>query len=298
MDRARALDPSFHVSDANAPAIAEICVRLDGLPLAIELAAARIPMLPPEAILRRLATRLPLLTRGPRDLPARQHTLRGTIGWSYDLLGPNERSLFRRMAVFAGDSTLDAVEAISSERLDVDVLEALLDHNLVRPVEAGDEPRFDMLETIREFGLERLEVSRESRDVHQRHALYVRSLVESTDLDGPSQNRWVARIESEHDNVRLALSWTLEHDPPAALRLATGPARFWGTRGYLREGLAWLERVLETDDGPLPQRSPGRTSGRPHSHGHWVTLHMRANTASERSPALGSWRTISAARRP
>ena len=252
VERAVEAKSNFEVTNANAPAVAEICVRLDGLPLAIELAAARVRMLPPQAMLARLKSRLPLLTGGARDLPERHQTLRGAIAWSHELLAADEQALFRRLAVFAGGCTLDAVAAVAAgDELDFDIfdgLERLVDHSLLRQTEdATGEPRFGMLETIREYGLEQLENTAEADEAHQRHAGFFQEMVEAAEpsfAGGPEHGAWLDRLETEHDNLRAALRWTLEHEPETALRIAGGLGQFWQMRGYLSEGRAWVDAAL------------------------------------------------------
>jgi predicted ATPase/class 3 adenylate cyclase len=228
VERARAIKPEFEVTNESAPAVAEICVRLDGLPLAIELAAARIKMLPPRAMLQRLGSRLKLLTGGARDLPERQRTLRATIEWSFALLDEGEQLLFRRLAVFSGGRTLEAIEAICDTRSDltVDVFEgvsSLLDKSLLRQEEgANGEPRFVMLETVHEFAREKLQGSGEAEQIKRVHAEYFLTLAEEAypELKGANQLQWLERLEVEHDNMRAALSWTLERkEVEVALRL-------------------------------------------------------------------------------
>ncbi len=252
IDRAQAVKAGFSVDNETAPVIAEICWRLDGLPLAIELAAARIRMLPPQAMLARLEQRLPMLTSGARDAPERQRTLRNTIAWSYDLLEPQEQRAFRQLAVFAGGMTLDAAEAVANPdgRLDLfGSLERLVEHSLLRQ-EAGPEgePRFTLLETIREFGMEQLESAGESEEARRRHADVMIALAEDAELEimqGERQRVWLDRLEAEHDNFRSVLAWTLERqDGLSALRVAAALARFWAVRGYLGEGREWLGRAL------------------------------------------------------
>jgi len=254
VERAVEAQPAFAVTNANAPAVAGICHRLDGLPLAIELAAARIRMLPPQAMLARLQSRLPLLTGGARDLPERQRTLRGAIAWSYDLLTSDEQALFRRLSVFAGGFTLEAAEVVAAgDELGLELfdgLERLVEHSLVRQTETAGEPRFMMLETIREYGLEQLATSGEADEAHQRHAAWVVNLADQE--GGPGQGAWLARLGTEYDNLRAALSWLLVHQPEAALRLVGSVWRFWTMRGHFREGQAWVEQVLAT----VPARSP------------------------------------------
>jgi predicted ATPase len=257
--RARAVKPGFAVDNTNAPAVAEICHRLDGLPLAIELAAARIRLLPPQALLVRLETRLPLLTGGARDAPARQQTLRATIAWSYDLLGVPEQTLFRRLAVFAGGFDFAAVEAVANPAGETDVfagLALLADHSLVQQAEdTGSEPRFTMLETIREFALERLVESGEEAAVRQAHTRWFRELAESEGaLYRSPPELWLNRMDREIDNVRAALTWTLEAGPRGDAQSFTRALWvFWRIRGYFGEGLGWLERSLEGTE-PSAQR--------------------------------------------
>jgi predicted ATPase len=248
IQRAQAAKPDFSVTNDNAPAVAEICHRLDGLPLAIELAAARIRLLPPQALLARLSSRLKLLTRGARDAPTRQQTLRGTIDWSYGLLDEGEQTLFARLAVFQGGCTLEAVEAVSSAEGELDLLEgmaSLVDQNLLQQ-QGEDEPRFAMLETIREYALERLHGAGEDGTIRERHAEYYTTLAETAEpeLTGGDQTIWLERLESEHENLRAALAWFREHGEDGGLRLAAALWRFWLTRGHLTEGRGWLEEVV------------------------------------------------------
>jgi predicted ATPase/class 3 adenylate cyclase len=258
--RAAEVAPGFAVDNETAPAVAELCVRLDGLPLAIELAAARVKVLPPAALLRRLEKRLPVLTGGARDLPARQQTLRDAIAWSYDLLAPDEQALFRRLAVFAGGGTFDAIEAVADPDRHVDLFEAiasLIDKSLVRQREGPDgEPRFWMLETIREFGQERLTASGEDGATRRRHADWCVALAEAVWMDVilPGQERWLARLEAEHANLRAALAWLEDaRDAEAMLRLAGSLWMFWFVRSHLREGKRWTERALALSDQVTPE---------------------------------------------
>jgi predicted ATPase/class 3 adenylate cyclase len=217
VERARALKPDFKVTNESAPAVAEICVRLDGLPLAIELAAARITMLPPKAMLHRLSSRLKLLTGGARDLPERQRTLRATIEWSHALLEEGEQLLFGRLAVFSGGRTLEAIDAICDAEGDLPVeafegVSSLLDKSLLRQEEGPNgEPRFVMLETIHEFAREKLGESAEAEQIKRVHAQYFLTLAEEAnpELKGANQLEWLERLEAEHDNMRAALTWGL-----------------------------------------------------------------------------------------
>ena len=256
--RAQAADPSFRLTDANAPAVAEICRRLDGLPLAIELAAARIKLFSPEALLDRLQNRLTLLTGGARDLPDRQRTMRDAIAWSFGLLSPEEQALFRRLGVFVGGFTLDAAESVmagfSQPRVDViDAIASLVDKSLLRSLEGPDGgTRFGMLETIREYALEQLEREGETAVAHDRHADYFVAVAEHAAVPEytPEEAMYARRLEPEFPNVRTALGWLLDEAPAEldgprrALRLAGAMTRFWGIRGYLRESHTWIERAL------------------------------------------------------
>ncbi len=251
--RAQATKPTFQITTANAHTIAEICVRLDGLPLAIELAAARIKLLSPQALLARLEHRLHLLTSGTRDAPTRQQTLRHTIEWSYNLLEAQEQRLFRRLAVFVGGGTLEAVEALDTALGDptghvLDWVTSLLDKNLLHQTELeGEEPRLVMLETIREYAWEALEASEEAEAMRQAHAVYYLRLAEAAERTwgGPQVGRSFARLVQEHDNLRAAMSWLLERgETEMALRLGGALQGFWHESGSRHEGWHFLERVL------------------------------------------------------
>jgi predicted ATPase/DNA-binding CsgD family transcriptional regulator len=251
--RARTVKPDFAITDENAPAVAEICVRLDGLPLAIELAAARSKLLSPEMMRRRLESRLGTLASGSRDLPARLRTLRGAIDWSYDLLGAYEKTLFARLAVFQGGRTAQAVEAVCGRGLTVDVmdgLESLLNKNLLWQEEGLEGAlRFLFLETIHEYARERLEESGEAETLRKRHAHYFVTLAERAEpeLRGARQGYWFAQLQAEHDNLRTALAWSLRGaDAELALRLVGALRDFWYYAGHIAEGLRWTERALES----------------------------------------------------
>ncbi len=254
MQRARDLVPDFALDATNASAIAVLCRRLDGLPLALELAAARLRVLSPQALLGRLDHRLPLLTAGARDLPERQRTLRATLEWSHDLLTAGERALFRRLAVFAGDATLDVIEVVCLDGADaadaaVDGVAALVDKSLLRRESAlNGEPRFGMLETVREYAREQLAAHGEEEAVRRRHLAHYLALAEHAQprLWGPDQAAWLERLEQDHNNLRAAMAWAMEAgDLGAALRLATAVWWFWWTRGtYVTEGRGWLDALL------------------------------------------------------
>ena len=253
LERARAAKPDFQLTTTNAGVLAEICTRLDGLPLAIELAAARIKLLSPEALLIRLEQRLAVLTQGPRDVPERQQTLRKTLMWSYDLLSEAEQRLFRRLAVFVGGCTLQAVEAVCQMLNDAEenVLEgvsSLMDQSLLQQAQPErEEPPLLMLETIREYGLECLETSGEAEATRRAHAAYYLRLAEEAEphLFGSEQVRWLERLEQEHENLRAALRWCLTgEEREIALRLAGALWPFWWWHGHLREGHTVLTRAL------------------------------------------------------
>ena len=251
--RTQAIQPAFDVTPANARAIAEICVHLDGLPLAIELAAARSKLLPPQALLKRLSHRLEILTGGAQDLPTRQQTLRNTLQWSYDLLNAEEQRLFRHLSVFVGDCTLEAIEAVctalGNETANVlDTIASLIDKSLLQQTEQeGGEPHFMMLETIREFGLECLERQGELEAARRAYARYYLDLAEQAEphLLGPEQLLWFHRLEQELDNLRAILQVAMTRGAEeVALRLGAALLFFWVGRGHGREGRKVLERLL------------------------------------------------------
>jgi predicted ATPase/transcriptional regulator with XRE-family HTH domain/Tfp pilus assembly protein PilF len=253
VERARAIRPDFALTPAVADDVAAICRRLDGLPLAIELAAARIRLLPPRGLLARLEQRLPLLVGGARDLPDRQRTMRDALAWSYDLLSPAEQVLFRRLGVFVGGATLDAVETVCrvGGELEADALEwlaTLVDHNLLLPeAVTATEPRVAMLETMREYALELLAANGELDSLRHRHASYFQTLAEQSEIElqGPDQQAWLPRMELDHDNVRAAVRWALERGEfELGLRLVSGIRYFWHVCGHLTEGRMWTEEML------------------------------------------------------
>jgi predicted ATPase/class 3 adenylate cyclase len=250
VERAQAVRSDFALTPETAPAVAEISRRLDGLPLAIELAAARVRIFPPTALLARLEKRLPLLTGGPRDAPERQRTLGDTIAWSHDLLTEQEQILFRRLAVFVEGAALEAAEAVTNPEGNIDIfsgLERLVEHSLLRSA-AGpdDEPRFLMLETIREYGLEQLEQSGDAEATRRAHAGSFLILAREADaaLRGPKQRTWIERLEIEHANFRAALGWALTGQPEVALGLVGALYGFWAYHGYFTEARDWTERAL------------------------------------------------------
>ncbi len=260
--RAQAVKPDFQVTNANAPAVAAICARLDGLPLALELAAARVKYFPPQTLLARLEQGLSILSGGARDLPARQRTLHGAIAWSYELLSPGEQALLRRFAVFLDGCSWEAAEQVCNapEELPVDLLEglaSLVDKSLLRQEERTEgEARFWMLQTLREFGLERLGEAGEMETTREAHAQYYLTLAEKADrqIRGKEQGFWLTQLEQEHENLRAALSWVLNRarvedkagrqHAEEALRFCAAMRQFWSLRGYIREGRTYLERAL------------------------------------------------------
>jgi predicted ATPase/DNA-binding CsgD family transcriptional regulator len=260
--RAQAVRPEFSLTAANAEAVAEICVRLDGLPLAIELAAARAKLLSPQEIRSRLGQRLALLTGGASDQPLRQRTLRATIDWSYELLPPEDRALFRRLAIFIGGCTLEAAQAVAGEN-DRDILDgiaSLVNKSVLQAETAsGGETRFRMLETIREYALECLIESGEIGATERRHAQFCCALAERAEpqLRGPSQEEWLARLDADYDNLRGALAWSAQPgEAEVGLRLASALWRFWQIRGYLTEGRERVELLLALTNPS--DRTPGR----------------------------------------
>jgi predicted ATPase/DNA-binding SARP family transcriptional activator len=236
--RAQAVEPRFELDTASAPAVARVCRQLDGLPLAIELAAARAKLLTPAEILERLEREPNLLPAGPRDAPARQRTLAATIEWSYDLLRPEERVAFARLGVFVGGCTLEAAESVCDVTLES--LATLVDNNLLRRRDG----RFTMLETVRQFAVERLEDAG-AAEVRRRHAEWLTELAEMLEARTiAGENVWLDRVQPEHDNIRAALAWSLEENPELAVRLAGALRTFWEVRGHLREGVNWLEQAI------------------------------------------------------
>jgi predicted ATPase/class 3 adenylate cyclase len=250
IDRALAVAPDFTVTNENAPAVAEICHRLEGLPLAIELAAARVRVLPPQRMLVELSHRLTFVTGRARDLPTRQRTLRGAIDWSHDLLTGEEQKLFRRLAVFVGGCALEAIESIcilADDTRVLDTIDSLVGKSLLRQAETHGEARFAMLETIREYARERLIADGEAEAVQKRHRDYFLALAEKAapKLLGAEQGGWFERLDREHDNLRSALEWSLsEPGSEGGLRLCSALQRFWWTRGHLSEGREWCARAL------------------------------------------------------
>jgi predicted ATPase len=247
--RARAVDPGFELDEASAPEIAHVCGRLDGLPLAIELAAARSKLLAPAEILERLEREPNLLPAGPRDAPARQQTLAATISWSYDLLGPDERLAFARLGVFVGGWTLEAAEQVC--RTTLETLATLVDNNLLRRRES----RFGMLETVRHFAVERLEEAG-AAEVRRRHAEWLTELAETMSertVSGDDATVWLDRIQPELDNIRAALAWAIENEPELALRMASSLRVFWEVRGHFSEGSRWLEEALARSQESAPE---------------------------------------------
>ncbi|HEY0602297.1 MAG TPA: tetratricopeptide repeat protein, partial [Herpetosiphonaceae bacterium] len=264
--RAQAVDPAFQITSENAAAIAEICLRLDGLPLAIELAAARIKVLSPQTLLARLIAAagqgaLDLLRQGARNLPPRHRTLHATIDWSYALLAPEEQKLFARLAVFLNGWTLDLAETIcrSTDDPSLDVLggvTALIDHSLlVRAAGPDDQQRFAMLATIREYALEQLIRRGEVEALRRSHATAYVAFIEIAHpfLCGPQQQHWLRRLRAEHDNLRAALSWSLNTgELEQALRLAIGLWEFWAVQGLISEGRRWMAQLLAQDGRRYP----------------------------------------------
>jgi predicted ATPase/class 3 adenylate cyclase len=292
-DRARASNPRFALTEANAPVVAEICRRLDGLPLAIELATARSGMLSPQALLSRLERRLKLLRGGARDLPARQQTLRATIDWSYDLLEAGEQVLLARVAIFAGGCTLEAAEAVCDLEGDLDMLaslDGLVDKNLLQSHEGPDgDSRLLMLETIREYGLERLAERRETDSVGRRYANHYLSRAEEAapELLGPLQGAWYERLEADLDNLRASLAWFLAHqEVEATARLAVSVLPFWVSRSHSNEGLRWLNAALTRRD-MLPSPALAKALfAKAFLLLHLGADHQQANTLLEESRAL------------
>jgi predicted ATPase len=233
---ARAAAPGFTLTEGNAQAVAEISRKLDGLPLAIELAAARTRLLPPQALLARLDDRMSVLTSGPRDLPERQRTLKNTLDWSFGLLSATEQALFARLGVFAGSFGWPAATAVAGDAAQMDTLSSLVDSSLIRPEPRDDEPQFSMLETIREYALSRLREAGDWPGTHDKHAAHFLALTRpaESELHGSGQLAWLNRLEPQHDNLNAALSWLLDRRRPAeAVDLLWTTWRFWWLHSYV-----------------------------------------------------------------
>jgi predicted ATPase/class 3 adenylate cyclase len=297
IQRAMAVKADFRVTSENAPSVAEICARLDGLPLAIELAAARVRALTPDALLSRLGERLRLLVGGSRDLPARQQTLRQAIEWSYDLLDPPERKLFWRLSVFMGSFSLDEAELVCgpADDLEMDVLDgvtSMLDKSLVRSIDSP-EPRYLMLETIREFAVEKLEGSGEVQEIRRRHAEAFVRLAEQAEpaMITAKRAEWLDRLERDHDNFRAAHDWCIAGKESAlAFRLLTALWRFWQMRGHLVEATSLAEEVL-TLSGP-EDRSTLRAKALQAAGGIAYWSGDQETTKKHYQEALSIWREI------
>jgi len=297
IERATAVKPDFAITNDNAPAVAEICSRLDGLPLAIELAAARVRFLAPQAILDRLERRLPLLTSGARDLPDRQRTLRGAIDWSYELLDGPERRMFERVAAFAGGWTLEAAEAVCDPgELGVDLLEgmaSLAEKSLIQPMDGDeDETRFTMLQVIREFAGERLDSGPDGELVRRRHALMTAGLVEAAEpeLVRTEIRRWQLRLRREEANIRAAVRWAVEHDEAEiGLRIVGGLWQFWTYWLHVREGRQLLQSVLALPDSSRPTRARAAALGSLAALMYWQG--DAEGATSHYQEALEIWRT-------
>ncbi len=269
-ERAAAAVPEFTITDENAAAIAAIARRLDGLPLAIELAAARIKLLPPQAILGRLDHSLGLLTGGCRDLPDRQQALRATIGWSYELLTEGAKQLLAICSVFAGGASLEVIETVCGAAVDIglpvlDGVAELVDQSLLRQVPRPGLVRYVMLETIREYAAERLEAMPEAEGARGAHAAAFLALVETGGRPhaGLARKDWLERVDTEHNNIRAALGWYREHDPRAALRLAASMSAFWSLRGHHTEGRQRLGELLSLVSEPSAPRPSAAREDRP-----------------------------------
>jgi predicted ATPase/class 3 adenylate cyclase len=294
IERARAVRPDFEVTNENAPAVAEITTRLDGLPLAIELAAARTKLLSPEAMLKRLEHRLSLLTTSRRDLPQRQQTLRGAIAWSYDLLEEEDRRLFGRLSVFRGGFTLEAAETICNPdgELAVDTFErvaSLANKSLLRQMGTEvAEPRFFMLETIREYAAELLSEVPDAHEIRRRHAGFFLDLAESAEpeLTGERQAHWLDALAIEHDNLRSAIEWAVTDDMQVSLRLATALWRFWQMRGHLREGRERIGAILSLPATGNHPRERARALGAAGSIDYWLADFDVAVSRYEESLAI------------
>jgi predicted ATPase/class 3 adenylate cyclase len=306
VERAGAVRPGFRLEQGNAAAIADIVRRVDGLPLAIELAAGRVKMLTPQALLHRLEQRLPLLSGGAQDLPERQRTLRRTIAWSHDLLDAEGQRLFARLAAFRGGWTLESAESVCGPGAAGGVLEglfSLVDNSLVRQEQTRDgDLRFQMLETIREFAAEQLHASDEEAQVRRRHAEHFRDLAEEAEphLMGEGQAEWLQRLEREHDNLRAALDWAETiGEADIALRISAASWRFWQHRSHFAEARARLERILALPGaetrGPSRVRALGALGGIRYWQGDDEAIRRPYEEAAEIAREIGEPRLLARA---
>jgi len=306
VQRAQATSAEFELTSDNAGVVAAICRRLDGLPLALEMAAPWIRLLPPEALLDRLTHRLQMLVGGAPDLPDHQRTMRATLQWSYGLLSESERALFRRLSVFAGGAPLAAVEVVcqAAGRLPgtmLDTAAGLLDKNLAESAPGAPDLRLGLLETMREYGRELLEASGEAEATARAHAAFCLGLVRDAEpaLRGPDQARWLSELEREHDNLRAALRWTLDRrEHEMGLELAGRLARLWESHGHWQEGLAWFDALLGRTDGIMSEaraRVLGAAGILRSRHGDFVGAEAHYEASLEVSRALGDQRGIAEA---
>jgi predicted ATPase/class 3 adenylate cyclase len=292
VERAAAVRHEFVLDDRNAPAVAGIVARLDGLPLAIELAASRVNLLSPQGLLDRLEQRLSLLETDSRDLPERQQTLRAAIGWSHDLLDDEQRRVFARISVFAGGFSLEAAEAVCSHGLNLGLLHglaALVDSSLMTRVETMDgRVRFRSLETIREFGRERLDDYPEGADVRRRHAWYVVAMAEAAEPELlTAHSTWLERLEEEHDNIRAALRWSIDSgEAEAGLRIAGALWRFWQVRSHLAEGRRWVEELLLVPAAQTRTTARAKALGAEGSLAYFTSDREKLRRAYEESLAI------------
>jgi len=276
VDRARAVRPGFELTEGNAAAVAEICRRLEGLPLAIELAAARTRLLDPATLLDRLAASLDALGTGAVDLPERQRTLRATVEWSVDLLDDPERSLLEVTAVFVDGRTIQAASQVAGvdEHRALELSEALARHSLIYPDGTGPGPRSRMLETVREFVGERLAARPDAVEVGRRHAEYYRALAEQADqpLRGPGQNEWLERLQAEGGNLAAAVRWYLAHDTGPLPHLFRVLWLFWTRRDREREARPWVEQLLP---------AAGTLDGQAQAELAWVAAVLAVDTGDD-----------------
>ncbi len=295
VERVRDAQVGFALTEANAAPVAEICRRLDGLPLALELAATWVKVMPAATLRDRLERRLPLLTRGSRTAPVRQQTLRAAIDWSYDLLSTSEQEVFHRLSVFVGGFDMAAAESVAGQGGERDValsVASLLNKSLLRREGSDHAVRFHMLETVREYGLEQLDIRGETNTVRDAHATHYLGLADQAapQLDGARNPAWLGRLAADHDNLHAALTWLDgNEDAERLLRLATDLWLFWYGRGHLGEGLRWLQRALALDNGTPSHTRANALVGAAHL-AHWQRNDLLAISMGEEAVAL--WRTL------